>query len=180
MAAQKDFGPVSGPASPAFDPNAVEFDTAAGLPALGKAEGKLPGALRRPLTARIIALALVLAADSAAGPRAAALPGAAAPDGPPLGAAAPLAAAGLPAVADLPGVVVPDAGADRADMGGMKHSPHTPRKQRAGILRPAGNCKTERGVLPVGRHAPFLLKLCGPKFRPAGWGHGGLGPPYWP
>lgn len=62
MAVQKDFGPVSGPASPAFDPNAVEFDTAAGLPALGKAEGKLPGALRRPLTARIIALALVLAA----------------------------------------------------------------------------------------------------------------------
>lgn len=62
MAAQKDFGPVSGPASPAFDPNTAEFDTAAGLPALGKAEGKLPGALRRPLTARIIALILVLAA----------------------------------------------------------------------------------------------------------------------
>lgn len=62
MAAHKEFETASGPASPAFDPNAVEFDTAAGLPALGKAEGKLPGALRRPLTARLIAVALALVA----------------------------------------------------------------------------------------------------------------------
>ena len=57
MAAQKDFGP----ASPAFDPDAAEFDTA-GLPALGRAEGRLPAPLRRPLTARLIAVALALVA----------------------------------------------------------------------------------------------------------------------
>lgn len=58
MAAQRDFEPSSS----AFDPGEVGFDAASGLPALGKAEGRLPAPLRRPLTARTVALALALVA----------------------------------------------------------------------------------------------------------------------
>lgn len=57
MAFQERFEP---PAPPAFDPD--EAFAAAGLPALGRAEGRLPAPLRRPAAARLIAVALALAA----------------------------------------------------------------------------------------------------------------------
>ena len=58
MAFQERFEP---PAPPAFDPDEA-IDPAAGLPALGRAEGRLPTPLRRPATARLIAVALALVA----------------------------------------------------------------------------------------------------------------------
>lgn len=61
MAFEERFEPPAGPASPAFDPDEA-FDAAAGLPALGRAEGRLPAPLRRPAAARLIAAALALVA----------------------------------------------------------------------------------------------------------------------